>query len=80
MITLKYRNADEFVTRQQEAGNDVRWDGWTMVFFSPHRKARRSPRGHFRNGEYGFEYRVSPNQYGKWKVKEEYVVKDSSRR
>ena len=79
MITLKYRNVDAFVERQQKVGNDVRWDGWDMVFFKPHRKAHRSPNGRYRNGQWGFEARVSPNQYGKWKVKEEYVSEDSAR-
>lgn len=77
MITLKYRNVDSFVERQQAAGNDVRWDGWDMVFFKPHRKAHRSKNGRYRNGLWGFEERVSPNRYGKWKVKEEYVTQDS---
>lgn len=77
MITLKYRNVDAFVERQQEAGNDVRWDGWDMIFFKPHRKAHRSKNGRYRNGRWGFEERVAPNRYGKWKVKEEYVTQDN---
>lgn len=80
MITLKYRNVDSFVERQQAAGIDVRWDGWDMVFFKPHRKAHRSKNGHYRNGQWGFEERVSPNLYGKWKVKEEYAAPNSARR
>lgn len=76
MLTLKgLKQAEKFVARQQDAGNDVRWDGWDMVFFrgSPDQAdktahARFSPDGAFRKGVWGFENRVSVDSDGVWEV------------
>lgn len=73
MIALGYDDVDGFVAKNKHKGIDVRWDGWTMVFFQPHKAARRSANGRFRNGEYGFETRVSPNRQGNWLVNKELV-------
>ena len=76
MLTLKgLKQAEKFVARQREAGNDVRWDGWDMVFFrgnpdQPEKTAhaRFSADGVFRKGIWGFENRVSVNSDGVWEV------------
>lgn len=62
--------AEKFVSRQQkinaERGSteEVRWDGWDMVFFRPDPRGRKSKDGALRNGEWGFDNRVSPNEEG----------------
>ena len=69
------KQAEKFVARQQDAGNDVRWDGWDMVFFrgnpdQPDKTAHAlfSPDGVYRHGVWGFENRVSVNADGVWEV------------
>lgn len=68
MLTLRYNRTEQFVKEQQSLGNDVRWDGWDMVFFRPSEKAIYSREGAFRNGSWGFDNRVSPNEQGVWEV------------
>lgn len=69
MLTLKSPDkANGFVTRQQENGNDVRWDGWDIVFFSPNDQAFYSRNGAFRNGAWGYENRATVNNKGEWEV------------
>lgn len=77
MIALAYDDVDGFVTKQQHKGIDVRWDGWAMVFFQTHKAARRSANGHIRNGVYGFETRVSPNNQGNWIVDSKLVRRNA---
>lgn len=69
MLTLGYKKVDKFVREQQDLGNDVRWDGWTMIFFRPDRRGERQANdGAFRKGTYGFETRVSANEKGLWDI------------
>lgn len=68
MLTLGIRKVEKFVKEQQALGNDVRWDGWDMVFFRPSEKAIYKGEGAFRNGVWGFDNRVSPNEKGVWEV------------
>ena len=68
MLTLSIRKVEKFVKEQQALGNDVRWDGWDMVFFRPSPKAIFSNDGAFRNGVWGFDNRVSSNEQGVWEV------------
>lgn len=68
MLTLGIRKVENFVEQQRELGNDVRWDGWDMVFFRPADKAVFSREGAFRNGVWGYDNRVSPNEKGVWEV------------
>lgn len=69
MLTLKNtREAEKFVTRQQRLGNDVRWEGWDIVFHRPAEQGIYSRDGAFRNGEWGFENRVVVNEKGTWEV------------
>jgi len=69
MLTLRgLRKADQFVRTQQSLGNDVRWDGWDMVFFRAADKAVYSREGAFRNGVWGFDNRVKVDDSGVWEV------------
>lgn len=73
-LVLGVKKADKFVKQQQELGNDVRWDGWTMVFFRPSPAAKYAvdengrANGVWRNGSFGFESRVEVNEKGHWEV------------
>lgn len=68
MLTLGVKKADKFVREQKELGNDVRWDGWTMVFFRPSPAAVYSKDGAFREGVWGFDNRVEVNDKGLWEI------------
>lgn len=74
MLVLGIKKAEKFVKEQQALGNDVRWDGWDMVFFRAHPAAVYSvdPKGRangvWRNGSYGFETRVNCNDKGLWEI------------
>jgi hypothetical protein len=69
MLTLKSPDkAEQFVRRQTEKGNDVRWDGWDIVFFAPNDSAFYSRNGAYRNGTWGFENRATVNTKGEWEV------------
>lgn len=60
--------AERFVRRQQRLGNDVRWDGWDLVFFREAPQGVYSKDGAFRNGAWGFENRSPVNAAGQWEV------------
>lgn len=62
------KRAEKFVKQQQALGNDVRWDGWDIVFFRESEKGVYSKDGAFRKGTYGFENRVSVSNDGVWEV------------
>ena len=68
MLEFDIKSAHRMVTRQKAAGNDVRWEGWDIVFFRPSEKGEHSPQGAFRGGEWGFDNRVVVNSEGKWIV------------
>lgn len=68
MLTLGIKKAEKFVKQQQTRGNDVRWDGWDIVFFRSAPHAIHSKEGAFRKGEWGFENRVKVNDKGIWEV------------
>jgi hypothetical protein len=69
-VVLDFDSVDAFVTEQKARGNDVRWDGWTLVFFRKNRDERgfTSKYGAYRHKNWGFETRVEVNSFGKWKV------------
>ena len=77
MLTLGLKKADKFVKAQQELGNDVRWEGWTMIFFRPEPKGVYSKDGAFRNGTWGFDNRVEVNEKGLWEIDFRNVKKHS---
>ena len=69
MLTLKSLDkAERFVKRQKDKGNDVRWEGWDIVFWSPNDQAFYSRNGAYRNGAWGFENRAAVNTKGEWEV------------
>jgi hypothetical protein len=75
MLRLGYKKAHKFIEEQKALGNDVRWDGWTMVFFRAHPAAMYSVQDGRPNGvwsrtsdSYGFETRVEPNEKGLWEI------------
>jgi len=68
MLTLGIKKADKFVREQNELGNDVRWDGWDMIFFRPSEKGIYNKDGAFRNGQWGFDNRVTVNDKGLWEI------------
>lgn len=68
MINLDIRKVHSFVSKQQHLGNDVRWDGWDIVFFRPVEHAIYSKDGVFRNGVWGFDNRVIVNSEGIWSI------------
>lgn len=67
-LTLGIKKVKRFVEQQQALGNDVRWDGWDLVFFRPAEAGIYSKDGAFRNGVWGFDNRVSVNDAGVWEV------------
>lgn len=70
MISLAYKEADNFVDKLQHRGVNVRWNGWNMVFFKKDNRAKYSPNGRRVGNEWGWEQIVSPNANGKWLVHE----------
>lgn len=68
MLNLDIKAAHRLVREQKAAGNDVRWDGWDIVFFRPADYAIHSTDGAFRNGQWGFDNRVVVNSEGIWSV------------
>lgn len=86
MLVLGIKKVDKFVKAQQDLGNDVRWDGWDMVFFRPYPAAVYSvddagvPSGVWRNDGFGFESRISCNQKGLWEIDFRNVKRDSDQR
>lgn len=71
MLTIStLTEAERFVTRQQRLGNDVRWDGWDMVFFreAPEAVYSTEPEAGIRNGKYGFNNKSELLDDGTWSV------------
>lgn len=67
-LTLDYSAAHKFVREQRRIGNDVRWEGFTMVFWKPTHYGFTNVKGAFRNGRWGMETRVAVGDDGTWKV------------
>ncbi|UMO76378.1 hypothetical protein SEA_TOMAS_234 [Streptomyces phage Tomas] len=69
-VVLDYNSAETFVTEQNKLNNDVRWEGWTLVFFRKSRDNRgwNKREGAFRKDNWGFESRVTVGTDGKWRV------------
>lgn len=76
MLTLRhpdfansYRdNAEGFVRYQKGLGNDVRWEGWDIVFFREDYRGATSEDGAFRNGVWGFDNRFAVDSNGEWQI------------
>jgi hypothetical protein len=67
-MVLDYDAAHDFVNTQAKRGNDVRWEGWDMVFFKPTPYGFSNPKGAFRKGRWGMELRISADSTGSWVV------------
>lgn len=68
MLLSSLTNAEQFVAEQQALGNDVRWDGWDIVFYREADHGIWSPDGAFRNGTWGFDNRYAVNGNGEWEI------------
>lgn len=69
MLTLKsLSEAEKFVERQKGLGNNIRWDGWDIVFHRPDPRGIFSNDGAFSRGEWGFENRSPLTSSGTWEV------------
>ena len=68
MLTIGIKRVEKFVQQQQALGNDVRWDGYDLVFFRKADSGIFSKAGAFRNGVWGFENRVQVNGKGEWEI------------
>ena len=68
MLKLDIKSAHRLVNKERSKGNDVRWDGWDIVFFRPSDQGRTSPFGAYRNNQWGFDNRVVVNSAGIWEV------------
>lgn len=81
MLTINsLSEAEKFVNRQQRLGNDVRWDGWDMVFFREAPQAVYSTDGVIRNGKYGFDNRSELPGEGTWEIDYRNVRRSKSSR
>jgi hypothetical protein len=63
---LTESSAEEFVRRNK----NTRWEGWDIITFVPNKRAWKMPEGRFNRetGQWGLEYRTSPNNKGLWTV------------
>ena len=69
MLNLKSLNqAENFVNRQKEIGNDVRWENYDIVFFRASERGVTSKDGVFRNGVWGYSNRFEVNESGEWNI------------
>lgn len=72
VVTMNYDQAHKFVASPPRR-TDVRWDGYTMVFWKPTPFGYTSPKGAFRKGRWGVEQRVEVASNGTWEVPGAYV-------
>jgi hypothetical protein len=69
MLTLGIRKIEAFVKSQQELGNNVRWNNYTLEFFRPAEQAIYNARdGVFRDGQWGYLNKVEVNSKGLWEI------------
>lgn len=60
-VVVSYEESEDFMKSQRRMRNDVRWEGWDMIFFRPSPFAISRTDGAFRRGRWGVETRVSPS-------------------
>jgi hypothetical protein len=69
MLTLGIRKIEAFVKSQQELGNNVRWNNYTLEFFRPAEQAIYNAKdGVFRDGQWGYLNKVEVNSKGLWEI------------
>lgn len=72
-MKIGFNKVDKFVADQQDAGNDVRWNGWAMIFFKKHIGGFKGG-GVYRNGYYGFETIIEADERGFWNLPPRLIV------
>lgn len=68
MLTLGIRKIEAFVKGQQELGNNVVWNGYTLEFFRPADQAIYSKDGVYRNNTWGYLNAVDVDDKGLWVI------------
>lgn len=68
--SLSYESAHNYVKKMQDRKKPVFWDGWDMIIHRPNPRAFMSKDGHFYDGRWGFQVRISPDSSGTWRVRE----------
>jgi hypothetical protein len=63
---LSYEDAHIFVKNNER--NGFRWEGWTIVKWSPGNNGYMQTNGAFRNGRWGYENRYEVTKRGTWRV------------
>lgn len=69
----------------KQAPDNVYWRGWNIVIFDSKCDGFTKKGGCFRNGIWGFERVIAPNDNGEWEVPQKYAkyfttAKDRSRK
>lgn len=65
MKRLNYEAAHEYV----DNSNTAFWEGWDIVLFTPTKAGATSPRGIYKDSEWGMTTRISPNDQGLWLIR-----------
>jgi hypothetical protein len=73
-ILVNYEESEKFIADNRARGIDVSWDGWTMVFWKQNPNGFNDKNGAFKNGRWGVQSRISPNEAGQWGVPVKYVT------
>jgi len=72
-VVVNVDGVEQFVTEQTRKGNDVSWDGWTLLFFKANPNGFNDKNGAYRNGRWGVQARVDVDTDGLWKIPVKYV-------
>lgn len=72
-VVVDYNSVETFVDEQTQKGNDVSWDGWTLVFFKQNPNGFNDRNGAFKDGKWGVKARVDVDRDGLWKIPVKYV-------
>lgn len=78
-INVNYNESDKFVSDQRARGVDVSWEGWNMVFWKSNPNGFNDKNGAFKNGRWGVQAVVEPDESGEWRVPIKYVTTRRSR-
>ena len=73
-VVVNNDTVDQFVSEQTRSGNDVRWDGWSLVFFKANPNGFNDKNGAYRNGKWGVQARVEVDDDGHWRIPVKYVA------
>lgn len=72
-VVVDYNSIDTFVDEQTQRGNDVTWDGYTLVFFKSNPNGFNDKNGAFKNGKWGVQARVDVDSDGLWRIPVKYI-------